>query len=100
MSITVAGPGGENYRADLRAEKGMGILRLVHGKKAHSTFCIVIPHTEMLAWAARVRAATHAPDSVEQFPEIDDVAKAFGLTPVEPDEWGETIREIDDAPLG
>lgn len=96
MAIEIRSSAFTQPAVTIRPEKGLLSIRAYDKSRPGSAVCVVIPHQELLALVAQVHRLTHAPDSVEQLPEIDDVAKGFGLTPVESNEWDTVKEELND----
>lgn len=82
MAITVTSSQFKIAAVTVRAEKGMLSIRAFDKSRPGSAVRVVIPETDLLALLAQVHRLTHAPDTVEELTDIDDVARGFGLEPV------------------
>jgi len=83
MSIHVAGRGPRQWVCKLTPMKGALVLRLEDCEDDVFWLEICLSETELLRQLAAVHRLTHTPDTVTEFTAADDVARLFGLEPVD-----------------
>jgi len=83
MSIHVAGRGPRQWVCSASPMKGALVLRIENTGDDSLWMEIALSETELLRQIAAVHRLTHTPDTVTEFTAADDVARLFGLEPVD-----------------